>query len=297
VSLSPTPVETDALRFVIITGLSGAGKSYAIKCLEDLGYFCVDNLPTTLIPTFVELCGHSHRDIRKIALGVDVREGAYLDNLLEILQELRGKGHIPEVLFLEAADEVLVRRYHETRRRHPMAGDGNVGDGIQAERKALAYLREVADRIIDTTGLTVHQLKERLIDIYAAPSEAGVLTVSLVSFGYKHGIPYDADLVFDVRFLPNPHFISGLRALDGRDAPVAEYVFSHAESRELLDRLGSLIEFLLPLYRREGKAYLSVAIGCTGGRHRSVALVEALRERLEKLGYPPLVRHRDLGRE
>jgi UPF0042 nucleotide-binding protein len=297
VSLSPVPIETDALRFVIITGLSGAGKSYAIKCLEDLSYFCVDNLPTTLIPTFVELCGHSHRDIRKIALGVDVREGAYLDHLLEILQGLREKGHVPEVLFLEASDEALVRRYHETRRRHPLAGDGNVGDGIQAERKALAYLREVADRIIDTTGLTVHQLKEQLINIYAAPREAGVLTVSLVSFGYKHGIPYDADLVFDVRFLPNPHFVSGLRALDGRDAPVADFVFSHAESCELLDRLGSLVEFLLPLYRREGKAYLSVAIGCTGGRHRSVAVVEALRGRLEKLGFPPLVRHRDLGRE
>ena len=296
-SLSPAPVEKESLRFVIITGLSGAGKSYAIKVLEDLGYFCVDNLPTTLIPTFVELCAQSNREIRKIALGVDVREGAYLAHLLEILQELRGKGHVPEVLFLEAADEALVRRYHETRRRHPLAGDGNVADGIRTERQALAHLREVADRIIDTSGLTVHQLKERLLDIYAASRDAGVLTVSLVSFGYKHGIPYDADLVFDVRFLPNPHFVTALRALDGRDKPVAEFVFSHAESRELLSRLEDLIGFLLPLYRREGKAYLSVAIGCTGGRHRSVALVEALRRHLEAQGDEPLVRHRDLGRE
>ena len=287
----------DTLRFVIITGLSGAGKSYAIKCLEDLGYFCVDNLPTTLIPTFAELCAQSTREMRKIALGVDVREGEYLAHLLEILQELRSKGHVPEVLFLEADDPVLVRRYHETRRRHPLAGDGNVADGIQAERKALAHLREVADRIIDTTGLTVHQLRERLTDIYAARQTAEALTVSLVSFGYKHGIPTDADLVFDVRFLPNPHFVTGLRALDGRDAAVADFVFSHAESRELRARLESLIQFLLPLYRREGKAYLSVAIGCTGGRHRSVALVEALRGYLETLGYAPLVRHRDLGRE
>jgi len=297
VSVAPAPVEKDSLRFVIITGLSGAGKSYAIKCLEDLGYFCVDNLPTTLIPTFAELCAQSNREIRKIALGVDVREGAYLAHLLEILQELRTKGHVPEMLFLEAADEVLMRRYHETRRRHPLAGDGNVADGIRAERAALAHLREGADRIIDTTGLTVHQLKERLIDIYAAAREADALTVALVSFGYKHGIPYDADLVFDVRFLPNPHFVAGLRALDGRDAPVADFVFSHAESRELQTRLQDLVQFLLPLYRREGKAYLSVAIGCTGGRHRSVALVEALRGYLEGLGYAPLVRHRDLGRE
>jgi UPF0042 nucleotide-binding protein len=287
----------ESLRFVIITGLSGAGKSYAIKVLEDLGYFCVDNLPTTLIPTFAELCAQSNREIRKIALGVDVREGAYLAHLLEILQELRSKGHVPEVLFLEAADEALVRRYHETRRRHPLAGDGNVVDGIRAEKQALAHLRGAADRIIDTSGLTVHQLKERLIDIYAAPRDVGVLTVSLVSFGYKHGIPYDADLVFDVRFLPNPHFVAGLRALDGRDGPVADFVFSHAESRELLQRLQDLIGFLLPLYRREGKAYLSVAIGCTGGRHRSVALVEALRRHLEAQGDAPLVRHRDLGRE
>ena len=296
-SLSPAPVEKESLRFVIITGLSGAGKSYAIKVLEDLGYFCVDNLPTTLIPTFAELCAQSNREIRKIALGVDVREGAYLAHLLEILQELRSKGHVPEVLFLEAADEALVRRYHETRRRHPLAGDGNVADGIRAEKQALAHLRDAADRIIDTSGLTVHQLKERLIDIYAAPRDVGVLTVSLVSFGYKHGIPSDADLVFDVRFLPNPHFVTGLRALDGRDGPVADFVFSHAESRELLQRLQDLIGFLLPLYRREGKAYLSVAIGCTGGRHRSVALVEALRRHLEAQGDAPLVRHRDLGRE
>jgi UPF0042 nucleotide-binding protein len=287
----------EPLRFVIITGLSGAGKSYAIKCLEDLGYFCVDNLPTTLIPTFAELCLGSQREIRKIALGVDVREGEYLVHLLEILQELRSRGHSPEVMFLEAADEVLVRRYHETRRRHPMAGDGSVLDGIQAERKALAHLREGADRILDTSGLTVHQLRQRLVELYGTDARRDELTVSLVSFGFKHGIPYDADLVFDVRFLPNPHFVDGLRALDGRDGAVADYVFAQPESRELMDRLRNLIRFLLPLYRREGKAYLTVAVGCTGGRHRSVALVEALREDLERQGLTPLIRHRDLGRE
>ena len=285
------------IRFVVITGLSGAGKSYAIKCFEDLGYFCVDNLPTTLIPTFAELCAQSSRDIRKIALGVDVREGEYLEHLIDALQALRARGHSPEVLFLEAADETLVRRYHETRRRHPLAGDGTVLDGIRAERRALAHLRVEADRIIDTTGLTVHQLRDRLVELYGARETRGALTISLVSFGFKHGIPYDADLVFDVRFLPNPHFVDELRQLDGRDASVAKFVLSHDESRDLLARLEELLRFLLPLYQREGKAYLTVAIGCTGGRHRSVTLVESLRTFVESLGFAPIVRHRDLDRE
>jgi RNase adapter protein RapZ len=289
-------VTPEPIRFVIITGLSGAGKSYAIKCFEDLGYFCVDNLPTTLIPTFAELCAQSSRDIRKIALGVDVREGEYLAHLIDALEELRSRGHRPEVLFLEAADETLVRRYHETRRRHPLAGEGNVRDGIGAERRALAHLREEADRIIDTTGLTVHELKDRLIESYGTGESHGVLTVSLVSFGFKHGIPYDADLVFDVRFLPNPHFVEELRQMDGRDPAVAKYVLARSESQELLTRLEELVRFLLPLYQREGKAYLTVAIGCTGGRHRSVALVESLRTFVEGLGFSPSVRHRDLER-
>ena len=285
-----------AIQFVIITGLSGAGKSYAIKCLEDLGYFCVDNLPTTLIPTFAELCAQSSRAIQTIALGVDVREGEYLANLVETLGELRARGHRADVLFLEASDETLVRRYHETRRRHPLAGEGNMLDGIRAERKALAHLREIADRIVDTTALTVHQLKDQMVQAYGPRSQRVGLTVTLVSFGFKHGVPYDADLVFDVRFLPNPHFVDRLRALDGRDATVEEFVMASPESRELLGRLQGLLEFLLPLYEREGKAYLTVAVGCTGGRHRSVTLVEALRSFLTGLGLSPIVRHRDLDR-
>ena len=288
----------EAIRFVIITGLSGAGKSYAIKCLEDLGYFCVDNLPTTLIPTFAELCANSSRGIQAIALGVDVREGEYLVNMVETIEELRSRGHRVDVLFLEASDETLVRRYHETRRRHPLAGEGNVLDGIRAERKALAHLREIANRVIDTTSLTVHQLKDQMVHSYGPQAaKGGGLTVSLVSFGFKHGVPYDADLVFDVRFLPNPHFVDRLRALDGRDPAVEEFVMSFSESRELLSRLEGLLKFLLPLYEREGKAYLTVAIGCTGGRHRSVMLVEALRSFLTGLGLSPIVRHRDLDRE
>ena len=287
----------EPIRFVIITGLSGAGKSYAIKCLEDLGYFCVDNLPTTLIPTFAELCANSSRGIQAIALGVDVREGEYLVNMVETIQELRNRGHRVDVLFLEASDETLVRRYHETRRRHPLAGEGNVIDGIRAERAALAHLREIANRVIDTTSLTVHQLKDQMVHSYGPQAAKGGLTVSLVSFGFKHGVPYDADLVFDVRFLPNPHFVERLRALDGRDPAVEEFVMSFSESRELLSRLEGLLKFLLPLYEREGKAYLTVAIGCTGGRHRSVMLVEALSSFLTGLGLSPIVRHRDLDRE
>jgi RNase adapter protein RapZ len=291
------PVVMPALRFVIITGLSGAGRSFAIKCLEDLGYFCVDNLPTTLIPTFAELCTHSSRDMRLIALGVDIREGEYLSHLMETLAELRVQGHKPEVLFLEAADETLVRRYQETRRRHPLAGDGSVLEGIRAERKALAHLRESADRIIDTSGLSVHQLKERLVEGYGPEGARGELTVSLMSFGFKHGAPYDADLVFDVRFLPNPHFVDRLKRLDGRDSAVEEFVMSFEESRTLLAKIEDLLRFLLPLYRREGKAYLTVALGCTGGRHRSVTLVELLRRSLEGAGAAPAVRHRDIDRE
>ena len=285
------------VAFVVITGLSGAGKSFAIKCFEDIGYFCVDNLPTTLIPTFAELAARSTRDIRNVALGVDVREGEYLAHLVDALLELRRRNHHVEVLFLEAGEETLVRRYHESRRKHPLAGDGNILDGIRAERKALAQFREIADRIIDTSGLTVHQLRERLLELYGTPKTRPGLTTSLISFGYKHGIPYDADLVFDARFLPNPHFVDGLRPLDGRDTTVRDFIFGHAESREFLERIQGLLEFLLPFYRREGKAYLTVAVGCTGGRHRSVALVEALRQFLQDKDLSPTVLHRDIDRE
>ena len=285
------------LSFVVITGLSGAGKSYAIKCFEDMGFFCVDNLPTTLIPTFADLIMRSEQSIHRVALGVDVREGAYLSRLLDTIRELRTRGHNVEVLFLEAGEEVLVRRYHETRRRHPLAGDGNALDGIRAERKALSDLREVADRILDTSALTVHQLKDRLVELYVAPKARPGLATSLVSFGFKHGVPFDADLVFDVRFLPNPHFVESLRLLDGRHERVRAFVLDHPESKEMLRRLEDFLKFVLPCYEREGKAYLTVAIGCTGGRHRSVTLAEELRRFLSGLGYAPTVVHRDLERE
>jgi UPF0042 nucleotide-binding protein len=287
----------EKVRCVVITGLSGAGKSYAIKCFEDMGYFCVDNLPTTLIPTFAELCIQSTRQIRRIALGIDVREGEYLSHLLEILPELRARGHPTEVLFLEAGDETLVRRYNETRRRHPLAAEGNVVEGIRAERKMLANLREIADRIIDTSHITVHQLKDLLADSYGTSATRPPFSVSLISFGYKHGVPYDADLVFDVRFLPNPHFVTELRSLDGRHRAVRDFILQEETGRDFVSRLKDFLGFLLPLYQREGKAYLAVAVGCTGGRHRSVALVEELRAFFEARGISPTVSHRDVNRE
>jgi RNase adapter protein RapZ len=288
----------ESIAFVVITGLSGAGKSYAIKCLEDMGFFCVDNLPTTLIPTFADLVAASGQRPHRVALGVDVREGEYLSHLIDALRELRQRGHTVEVLFLEASDDALVRRYAESRRRHPLGGDdGTVLDAIRAERKALSTMREIADRIMDTSALTVHQFKDRLVELYVTPRDRRGLSVRLVSFGFKHGLPIDADLVFDVRFLPNPHFVPGLRALDGRDHAVREFIFKHEESRQLFERLRDLLRFVLPAYAREGKSYLTVAIGCTGGRHRSVALVEELRRGLAELGFSPSVAHRDIDRE
>jgi RNase adapter protein RapZ len=288
------PETGERLRLIIITGLSGAGKSWAIKCFEDLGYYCVDNLPTTLIPTFAELCVHSTRRITRIALGVDIREREYLHSVVEVLSELRGAGYLTEVLFLEASEEALIRRYHETRRRHPVSS-GSLLDGIREERKLLANLRELADRVIDTSRITVHELRQRLVELYGEAAPPG-LSVNLLSFGYKFGVPYEADLVFDCRFLPNPFFVEGLKAQDGRALAVRQFVVEQPEGRELITRLRDLLAYLLPRYQKEGKAYLTVAVGCTGGRHRSVALVEELQGFVEGQGIPVTVTHRDVDR-
>ena len=290
----PEPDAAEGLRLIIITGLSGAGKSWTIKCFEDMGYYCVDNLPTTLIPTFAELCAHSTRRIARIALGVDIREREYLHPIVEVLSELRGAGHHTEVLFLEASEEALVRRYHETRRRHPVSS-GSLLDGIREERKLLANLRELADRVIDTSQITVHELRKRLVELYGEAASPG-LSVNLLSFGYKYGVPYDADLVFDCRFLPNPFFVDGLKTQDGRAPGVRQFVVEQPEGRELINRLQDLLGYLLPHYQNEGKAYLTVAVGCTGGRHRSVALVEEMRGFVESQGVPVDVTHRDVDR-
>ena len=288
---------TAPLAVVVITGLSGAGKSYAIKCFEDMGFFCVDNLPTTLIPTFADLIMRSEQPIHRVALGVDVREGAYLSRLLDTIRELRARGHTVEVLFLEASEEALVRRYHETRRRHPLAGEGNALDGIRAERKTLSDLREVADRILDTSALTVHQLKDRLVELYVAPKARPGLATSLVSFGFKHGVPFDADLVFDVRFLTNPYWDPELKPLSGLEAKVRDYVLEQPTAIRFLELVTELVDLTGPAYRAEGKEQLRIALGCTGGYHRSIALAEELARWLGKLPDVSVgVFHRELER-
>jgi RNase adapter protein RapZ len=285
----------DRLHVVVITGLSGSGKSSALRVLEDLGFYCIDNLPMALIPRLVELWESSQEDVRRVALGIDVRERRFLEGYPALLEQLRASGVALEVLYLEATDDVLVRRFSETRRPHPAAGGGSVADGIRSERDKLRGLREIADRIIDTSALTVHELRSALRDLVER-SDAADMTVALVSFGYKYGLPSDADVALDCRFLPNPFFVEELRHRTGLDAPVADYVLRREETQEFLRRTVELLDYLLPRYRHEGKSYLTIALGCTGGRHRSIVLVEELRRRLEAHGHRVLVRHRDADR-
>lgn len=287
-----------AARFVVLTGLSGSGKSQAIRALEDLGYFCVDNLPTALIPTLADLV--RREGISRVAIVVDMREKNFLAEFPKTFRTLRAvKGLDPALIFLEATHAALVRRFSETRRPHPLAPDRPVTEGIKDERIQMQAIRSMADQIIDTSDLTVHQLREAFS---AFSTERGRtrarLVVALVSFGYKHGLPVDADLVFDVRFLPNPHFVERLRALTGRDRPVGRFMETYPATGELLSRLDGLLKFLIPQYVAEGKSYLTIGIGCTGGRHRSVFVAEALRKTLSAVPRTRVrVHHRDITRE
>ena len=280
------------LSVVFITGLSGSGKSNAIKCFEDLGFFCVDNLPTALLPKFTELCAQSGNEINRVAIGIDVRERGFFKNFLEILDELKKENYAIEILFLEASDEALVRRFSETRRPHPLAKNGSVIDGIRLEREMLSELRKRADKIIDTTNYSVHQLKE-ILNKYYLESEGRKLTISFISFGYKFGIPYDVDLIFDVRFMQNPNFVKELKLLKGSDKRVIDYILKFQEAKAFLEKLYEFLKFLIPMYEKEGKSYLTIGIGCTGGRHRSVAVSEILKGYLEKEGYSLNIKHRD----
>jgi UPF0042 nucleotide-binding protein len=284
------------LRIVIVTGLSGSGKSTAIHVLEDLGFYCVDNLPVALIPRFLELWDRSGPELNRIALGIDLRERTMLGDFPRVLDELGVAGYSVDVLFFEASDEVLVRRFSETRRPHPLSPTGTPADGIRLEHEKLAGLRERANRIVDTTALTVHELREELRRLVMGADYAGVLTLTLMSFGYKYGLPTDADTVVDVRFLPNPFFVQELRAKSGLDPDVADYVLKGEDTRDFLARLRSLLEFTLPRYQREGKTYATIALGCTGGRHRSVVLIEELSRVLRDGSYRVRVQHRDVGR-
>ena len=296
-TVPPIPAGPSGPQVVILSGLSGSGKTTALRALEDAGFYCVDNLPIVFLDKLLELSGHTAGEISRIALVVDAREPHFLAEAPEAIREARRKGNDVQVLFFDASDEALVRRYSETRRRHPLAGEqGTVPDGIAAERRALAELQALADEVIDTSSLNVHELK-RLVTGRFAAGEAARLGVTLVSFGFRFGIPAHADMVFDVRFLPNPFFIPELRPHPGTDPRVAGFVLGQPDARAFLDRLGDLLGFLLPRYRSEGKSYLTLAVGCTGGKHRSVALAAALAERLEASGQPVRLWHRDVDKE
>lgn len=283
----------DATRFVIITGMSGAGKSEAMRSFEDLGYFCVDNLPPELIPKFAELLVRSGGHLSRIALVSDIRGGAFFDHLFDALNELEQVGFGYTILFLEAADDVLVRRFKETRRRHPLMGEGTILDGIGRERRRLAELRRRARLTLDTSTLTPRELKETIRNHFVDNGVPGP-DVTVMSFGFKHGVPIDADLVFDVRFLPNPHWVDELRPLTGRDVVIDEYVFADSAAGQFMDKVEDLLDFLMEQYAKEARNHILVGIGCTGGRHRSVAVSLRLAELLRARGLPVTVHHRDL---
>jgi UPF0042 nucleotide-binding protein len=280
---------------VIVSGLSGAGKSVTIKAFEDLGFYCADNLPTALIPTFTDLLVQSN--IERVALGIDIRERHFLDGLFEVLTSLQGQGNHVELLFLEASDEVLLRRYSETRRKHPLAMAEPISQGIALERELLAGLRQRATRIIDTSALTLHELRALVQAAYRAQGDDGRMQVSIVSFGFKYGAPTNTDLLFDVRFLPNPHFEPDLRARTGQESEVAAYVLENPIGRTFVRHLHDFLGMLMPLYEQEGKSYLVISIGCTGGRHRSVATTESVVQHLRHLGYRVSCQHRDVAKE
>ena len=288
---------TGALEFVIVTGLSGAGKSQAMDAFEDAGWFCIDNLPPDLVPTLVDLFRREGSKVDRVAVVSDARGGEYFSRLEQCLDELRERGVEHTLVFLEASNEALVRRFKETRRRHPLALDGTVIDGIRKERRLLAGLRERANVVIDTSDSSVQQLKARLNEDLIQHTRRSHIVFAIVSFGYKYGIPIDADLLFDVRFLPNPHYDLRLRPLTGLDREVADYVMQSPGTEEYLERLFPLLDFLFPRYAAEGKAHLTVGIGCTGGRHRSVAIAELVGKTYEKQGYYTIVRHRDIARD
>ena len=282
------------LNLVIVSGLSGSGKSHALNAFEDAGYFCVDNLPPTLLPTFVDLCNQKHGEITNVALGIDIRERVFFTDLVGTLERLKELGHSVQLLFLEAREEVLIRRFSESRRPHPLLPHRPVVDGIRFEKERVAELRRQSDRIIDTSDLTVHELRDLLTRQFQHASADGRLTISLITFGYKYGVPYDIDLLFDVRFLKNPYFVPDLKPLSGDDPKVRDFVLTDPNAISLLEHLEGLLRFLLPRYQQERRSYLTIGIGCTGGRHRSVAVAGQLHDKLSPMGYQVVVKHRDI---
>ena len=286
------------MRFVILTGMSGAGKSTALKMMEDMGYYCVDNLPISLVESFVELAEANDAELQKVAVGIDIRSGQNLEALLSVLLKIEATGKTCEVLFLEAEDTVLVKRYKETRRSHPLAEGERVDKGIDLERKKLEHLKKRADYIIDTSQLLTRELKTELQKIFVQNQDFKNLYVTILSFGFKYGIPADSDLVFDVRFLPNPYYVEQLRPKSGLDPEIQEFVMQYPATTEFLNQLEHMLEFLIPNYIAEGKNQLVISIGCTGGKHRSVTLANELYKRLSKQqNYGLRIEHRDIEKD
>ena len=285
------------MRFVIVTGLSGAGKSSALKMLEDSGYFCVDNLPVPLIMKLAQLTIKERTDIDKIALGVDIRSGQPLSELEAIFEKLKANGYNYEILFLNASTKVLVKRFKETRRNHPLSGNNRIDYGIEIERKELEFLKKRADYIIDTSQLLIRELKVEIDKIFVNNKKYNNFYITIVSFGFKYGIPMDSDLVFDVRFLPNPYYEPELRPLSGNDKLVSDYVMAYPAGKEFLDKIYDMLTFLIPNYILEGKNQLVISIGCTGGKHRSVTLANAIADKMSELEYGLKVEHRDIKKD
>lgn len=285
------------MEFVIISGLSGAGKSRAASVMEDLGYFCVDNLPVPLIPKFAELGMGGNGEYDRVVLVTDIRGGTNFEGLFQALDRLKAMKCGYRILFMDASDATIIKRYKETRRAHPLGDEcASLEQAIELERKVLAPVRERADWVVDTTGLTLGQLRSKLLSLFSKGTEEGKMEVHVMSFGFKHGVPMEADLVFDVRFLPNPYYVQELRSLTGLDEGVRDYVFSSPQSDEFLKKLIDFVTYLLPRYAEEGKTALVIAIGCTGGHHRSVAIVHALAQAIASQGFPVNESHRDMGR-
>ncbi len=285
------------MQFIIVTGMSGAGKSTVVHILEDIGYYCIDNVPPTLITNFITLCQNSNIAMDKIAFVVDARSGERILRLADEITEMKKGGNTCEVLFLEASDETIIKRYKETRRKHPHAKGGLLIDGIATERRLLSEIRSRSDYIIDTTGLMTKQLKEQILALFESRQKYESMNISVISFGFKRGIPLDSDLMFDVRFLPNPFYEASLKPLTGLDAPVRDFVLNRDVTQAFIKKLHDMVEFLLPQYVEEGKMQLVISIGCTGGQHRSVALAEELGQFLSQKNYYTVVTHRDIKLE
>jgi UPF0042 nucleotide-binding protein len=284
------------MRVVIITGLSGSGKSTALRALEDIGFFCVDNLPVVLLPKFLAITALSSPEIKQVAMVMDLRERSFLEKYKRIFTRLKEKGYKIEILFLDSTDDSLLHRFSETRRTHPLSEKGSVMEGVLLEREKLSSLKQMADKVIDTTSTNVHQLKDIVQRYFLPASGHKKMIVNVISFGYRYGVPADADLVFDVRFLPNPYFVEELKRFDGQNTAVRDFVLNNQESREFLDKVLELMNLLIPLYEREGKVRLNVALGCTGGKHRSVVMANQLSSHFSAMKYIVNINHRDINK-